>query len=148
MCHVSMQPSQAREVSQSGPDSTSSVCTSFRIPNFPVYSWHGYAACTTNLSITLAFEGKPWSINPADMNLGPVNDGSPYCVGAIFDMAAEYGPPLPGPPTWVVGNTFLKNVYTVFRTYLPSVGFAALSSLAGGSGVEEGELLNLGVEVC
>lgn len=94
-----------------------------------------FAACTSNVSITLAFGGKAWSINPVDMNLGRISTGSAYCVGGIFDLTAGSSIPVgSGNPSWVVGDTFLKNVYSVYRASPPSVGFAALSSLAGGSG--------------
>ena len=98
-----------------------------------IYSCH--AACTTNVSITLAFGGKAWPIKPSDMNLGRVSSGSSYCAGGIFDLTAGSNIPVgSGNPSWVVGDTFLKNVYSVYRSSPPSVGFAALSSAAGGSG--------------
>lgn len=87
------------------------------------------------------------------MNLGTVGQG--LCLGGIFDLTqgsdvGEGG----GNPSWVVGDTFLvscifhpfifirysslsltqKNVYSVFRSNPPSIGFAQLSSAAGGSG--------------
>ena len=91
------------------------------------------AACMTTVSITLAFGGKPWPINPVDLSIAQLPNGD--CVGAIFDLSG--GSVIPaGTPSWVVGDAFLKNVYSVFRESPPSVGFAALSALAkaGGSG--------------
>ena len=89
------------------------------------------------MSITLAFGGKPWSINPHDFNLGPVsnvNGGSSRCIGGIFDLTAGNTIPVqPGKPGWVIGHTFLKSVYSVYRAIPPSVGFAALSPLASGN---------------
>lgn len=35
------------------------------------------------------------------------------------------------PISWIVGATFLKNVYSVFRYNPPAIGFAALSDNAG-----------------
>ena len=42
------------------------------------------------------------------------------CVGGFFalDTSGTSAPP------WIVGDTFLKNVYSVFRASPPSVGFA------------------------
>ena len=125
----------------------------FRTSLFPTFNFcrilMAMLACSTNVSITLAFGGKPWSINPVDMNLGPVNSGSSYCVGAIYGFTPVVGEMvLTNVPHWVIGDTFLKNVYTVFRTNPLSIGFATLSVLAGGSGVEQGEPLSLGVDVC
>lgn len=91
--------------------------------------------CSSTVSVSLAFGGKSWPINPSDMNLGRVAQGSSQCVGAIFDLTRGSNiPEGAGNPMWVVGDTFLKNVYSVYRASPPSVGFAQLSSLAGGSG--------------
>lgn len=85
----------------------------------------------------MAFGGKAWPINPDDMNLGRVSTGSSMCAGGIFDLNAgssigEGG----GNPNWVVGATFLKNVYSVFRYQPAAIGFAQLSDAAGGSSGE------------
>ncbi|KAK7023342.1 acid protease [Favolaschia claudopus] len=82
--------------------------------------------CSTNVSVSVSFGGRSWPINPVDLNLGPVSNGSDQCVGAIV---AQDGLG----PSWVFGDTFLKNVYTVLRETPPAVGFAELSVLAGGS---------------
>jgi len=91
--------------------------------------------CSTNVEVTLSFGGKSWPISIADMNLGPVETGSSQCVGGIFDLSQgskfESGQ---GNPGWIVGDTFLKNVYSVFRANPASVGFAQLSDLAIRSG--------------
>jgi len=91
--------------------------------------------CTTDVTISLSFGGKLWPISTQDMNLGRATQGSSQCLGAIFDLSM--GTTIPsgsGNPSWVVGDTFLKNVYSVFRSSPASIGFAQLSSLAGGSG--------------
>ena len=83
----------------------------------------------------MAFGGKSWPIKAEDMNLGPVSSGSAICLGGIFDMGTNsYG--IAGSPTWAVGDTFLKNVYSVFRSEPAGVGFAELSTAAGGSSGE------------
>jgi len=89
--------------------------------------------CATTIAITISFGGKAWPISNDDMNLGTVGNG--LCLGGIFDLSqgSNVGSG-GGNPTWVVGDTFLKNVYSVFRANPPSVGFAQLSSAAGGSG--------------
>lgn len=91
--------------------------------------------CNTNVNVSISFGGQSWPINPQDMNIGQVSAGSSQCVGAIFDLTLGSNIPSTGAnPTWVVGATFLKNVYSVFRSNPPSVGFAQLSAAAGGSG--------------
>jgi cathepsin D len=82
--------------------------------------------CNTEVTITLSFGGKAWTISPLDMNLGEYEVGK--CLGGIFDLgqgtSIEGGN---GNPSWIVGGTFLKNVYSVFRADPPAVGFAALA---------------------
>lgn len=95
--------------------------------------------CSTTVQVTLSFGGKTWPINPQDMNLGRVSQGSNLCVGGIFDLTRGANIPVgSGNPSWVVGDVFLKNVYSVYRASPPSVGFAQLSDLAGGSGTPTG----------
>ncbi|PIL36061.1 transporter [Ganoderma sinense ZZ0214-1] len=88
--------------------------------------------CNTKLNVALAFGGKAWPISDEDMNLGRVQGN--MCLGGIFDLnlGSNVGSG-GGNPVWVVGDTFLKNVYTVFRASPPAVGFAQLSAAAGGT---------------
>ncbi|KAJ6482527.1 aspartic peptidase domain-containing protein [Mycena sanguinolenta] len=87
--------------------------------------------CTTDVSIALSFGGQAWPISTQDINLGALQEGSSDCIGAIFDISL--GNTGTG-PFWVVGDTFLKNVYSVFRQNPMSVGFAALASGSPSSG--------------
>lgn len=65
-------------------------------------------ACSSQVSISMAFGGKSWSINTADMNLGVERTGSSRCVGSIFDLNLGSNIPSGGDhPDWVVGDTFL-----------------------------------------
>jgi len=110
-------------------------------------------ACNSQLNIAISFGGPAWPISLTDLNLGSVSNG--LCLGGIFDITAGSNvKPTPGTPQWIVGDTFLvrifcysglsgmltglfstgqKNVYTVFRSNPPSVGFAQLSSGSSGS---------------
>ena len=90
-----------------------------------------YTACTTDVTITISFGGTNWSINPADMNYSTIDvDGSQMCVGGIFDIP-DVDSHIPGFPTWIIGEAFLKNVYSVFQADPPAVGFARLASGVG-----------------
>ncbi|KAF8732410.1 hypothetical protein AX14_004403 [Amanita brunnescens Koide BX004] len=90
--------------------------------------------CTTNVTVTLSFGGRAWPINPKDMIIGNAPNSN-KCVGGIFDLSAGSNiTPGGGNPEFVIGDTFLKNVYAVFRSSPPSVGFGQLSSQAGGTG--------------
>ncbi|KAJ7588163.1 aspartic peptidase A1 [Mycena floridula] len=79
--------------------------------------------CKTTVTVTLAFGGKTWSISPTDFNHQEIEEG--FCMGAFF--ALPTGASL---PSWIVGDTFLKNVYSVFQYNPPAVGFAQLSDFA------------------
>lgn len=88
--------------------------------------------CSTKVEITLSFGGDFWPISSADMNVGTA-DTAGLCMGAIFDFDVTNAGGGSVNPNWVVGDTFLKNVYSVFRAKPPSIGFAQLSDAAGGS---------------
>ncbi|KAG1816286.1 aspartic peptidase domain-containing protein [Suillus variegatus] len=87
--------------------------------------WEGYYTfpCSTTVNVELSFGGATWSISPADFAFTQTN--STVCIGAFFETTTGTGS-----PSWVIGDTFLKNVYSVFRYNPPSVGFANLSIIA------------------
>lgn len=94
-------------------------------------------ACETTVNISFSFGGKSWPINAQDMNLGRVSTGSDICAGGIFDLTAGSNIGAGGGnPSWVVGDTFLKNVYSIFSFQPAAIGFAELSNAAGGSSGE------------
>ncbi|KAF9474316.1 acid protease [Pholiota conissans] len=88
--------------------------------------------CTTTVQISFSFGGKSWAISASDMAAGTEPLDFSRCIGSIFAVNV---PSNPANPTWIIGDTFLKNVYSVFRATPPSIGFAQLSTLAlGGAG--------------
>ena len=56
------------------------------------------------------------------LNLGETSSGSGKCVGAIsgYDLGL-------GSNVWLLGDSFMKNVYTAFSFDDNAVGFAELS---------------------
>ncbi|KAN0103783.1 acid protease [Russula decolorans] len=60
---------------------------------------------------------------------------SGQCVESIFVYTGTSNG-----PGWIIGDTFLKNVYTVFRANPASVGFAALATGVQSSVTENGVL--------
>ncbi|KAG6329157.1 hypothetical protein ID866_9933 [Astraeus odoratus] len=88
-------------------------------------SWEGYYTypCDTEVNVAISFGGPSWSISPADFQLTQVS--SSQCIGAFFELSTSGSA-----PGWVVGDTFLKNVYSVFRYNPAAVGFAQLSETA------------------
>lgn len=93
-------------------------------------SWTNYYTypCSTKVNVTMTFGGRTWPISPADFQLTQLS--SSQCVGAFFSLNGTTGFGDSGNPTWVVGDTFLKNVFSVFRYNPPAVGFAQLSATA------------------
>ncbi|KAJ6565598.1 aspartic peptidase domain-containing protein [Mycena vulgaris] len=90
--------------------------------------------CDTDLNITVSFGGRTWPISPTALNLGPVSPGSQQCFGAIATSANTRDTYQRPEVDWVLGVPFLTSVYSVFRQTPPSLGFAELSTIAGGSG--------------
>ncbi|CUA70772.1 hypothetical protein RSOLAG22IIIB_09107 [Rhizoctonia solani] len=75
--------------------------------------------CSSPPSVSFTFSGRDFPISPSDLNLGPTDSttGS-TCIGAIMGMDTV---PV---NSWIVGDTFMKNVYTVFDEANFRVGFA------------------------
>jgi len=114
--------------------------------------------CSTTLTTTVSFGSNVWSISNDDMNAGsdPDDETGTLCVGAIFSIDLDetggsgggdgFGGQRRGRsgvnrrqsgqvsnPEWVFGDTFLKNVYSVFRSNPPAVGFASLADGSSGA---------------
>jgi hypothetical protein len=84
---------------------------------------------TVNVTVVaISFGGQTWFISPDDFRLAQISRGQ--CLGAIFVFT--------GGPGWIVGDTFLKIVYSVFRANPASVGFAALAAGAQSSVTRNG----------
>ncbi|KAG1735495.1 acid protease [Suillus lakei] len=88
-------------------------------------SWEGFYSypCNTAVAVEISFGGPNWAVSPGDFAFTSI--GSDECYGAFYAI-----PTSGGTPSWIIGDTFLKNVYSVFRYNPPSVGFAALSEIA------------------
>ncbi|KJA26203.1 hypothetical protein HYPSUDRAFT_36452 [Hypholoma sublateritium FD-334 SS-4] len=84
--------------------------------------------CSTPVSVSISFGGKTWPISELDIVFTTEPEDNSKCIGSIFGVTI---PPNSGTPSWIFGDTFLKNVYSVFRSNPPSVGFAQLSSITG-----------------
>ncbi|GAA5976754.1 hypothetical protein JCM5350_007238 [Sporobolomyces pararoseus] len=84
--------------------------------------------CEHNVSVSLTFGGVSYNMSSADFNLGPFGidaaTNRSTCLGAFFDLSFGSSSKV----SWVIGASFLKNVYSVYRASPPSVGFATLSN--------------------
>jgi len=72
--------------------------------------------CNTTTVVSLTFGGRAFNINPQDLAVAPIEDGSQDCLSGI--LAGNFG----SPTQWLVGDTFLKNVY-----YITNVGENTIS---------------------
>jgi len=112
------------------------------IPNSVVgtgnYEGYYLYPCSTVVNVTLSFGGQTWAIAPDDFKYTEASNGQ--CLGAIFQYSTSSGNGGTNNigPQWIIGDTFLKSVYTVFRANPASVGFAALAANAQSSATQGG----------
>ena len=78
--------------------------------------------CNTPPQVAFNWGGEDWAISPENINLGQSAPGSDQCIGAI--AAQDLGL---GKDVWLLGDSFMKNVYTAFSFDNSSVGFAQLA---------------------
>ncbi|KAI0088975.1 acid protease [Irpex rosettiformis] len=74
--------------------------------------------CSSTATVSLTFAGRSFNIDPKLFNLGRVSRNSNDCVGAVVGSSFNF---------WIVGDTFLQNVYTTFDLGNNRVGFAQLA---------------------
>ncbi|KAF9221206.1 acid protease [Gyrodon lividus] len=72
--------------------------------------------CNNVPKVNFTLGGTSFGISAEQFNLGAIFYGSPNCVGAIVATDAI--------SSWIVGHSFLANVYTVFDVGNMRVGFA------------------------
>ncbi|OJT08989.1 Aspartic protease [Trametes pubescens] len=66
--------------------------------------------CDTKLNISFVFGGQQYPVHPIDMvTVNTAPNGTFYCTGAI-----SHGDASDGSNDWIVGDTFLRNVYSLF----------------------------------
>ncbi|EGG12385.1 aspartic peptidase A1 [Melampsora larici-populina 98AG31] len=73
--------------------------------------------CAANPMLSMNFGGRAFNINPQDMSIGRDRQGN--CVGGIVGTDRQ--------GVWLVGQVFLKNVYTAYDQRNYTVSFADLA---------------------
>ncbi|RPD82588.1 acid protease [Lentinus tigrinus ALCF2SS1-7] len=81
--------------------------------------FYSFPCISAPSNVAFNWGGKNWTISAANMNAGKIS--LTQCVGAI--AAKDLGL---GKNTWLIGDSFMKNVYTAFSFDNNSVGFATL----------------------
>lgn len=78
--------------------------------------------CKNKFELEFVFGGRAFKLTNEDLNLGKVSPFSSNCMSAIF-----VSPTQPKRmPSWIIGDTFLKTVFSAFGSSPPNVGFANL----------------------
>ncbi|CAL1703550.1 unnamed protein product [Somion occarium] len=80
--------------------------------------------CASPPAVGFSWGGKTWTISADNFNLGQTESGSmaSQCVGALAGQDIGLGDNV-----WLLGDSFMKNVYTAFNFDTKSVGFATLA---------------------
>lgn len=90
------------------------------VPFDPVPGYY-LIPCNSNYTYQFSFGGVAYVVDPYDMNLGPLYDGASQCVGAVAGIELSTN-------SWIIGDPFLKNVYSLYSFKHTAVGFAKLAS--------------------
>jgi len=78
--------------------------------------------CGSVPQVAFNWGGKSWNVSAQNFNLGKTSSTSEYCVGALAGQDLGLGNDV-----WLLGDSYMKNVYSVFSFDQNSVGFATLS---------------------
>ncbi|KAJ6478627.1 acid protease [Mycena vitilis] len=96
-----------------------------KVPGSALFdSANGYYSfpCDTPPKIAFSWGGADWVISTDNINLGQTEEGSSSCVGALAGVDVGIGSNM-----WLLGDSFMKNAYSVFDFDQNAVGFAALA---------------------
>lgn len=83
--------------------------------------------CSESIDATLTFGSVQYTIPDSDFIAGTLDSSGTECLGSFFGLDTSSTADL----QWIVGDAFLKNVYSIFTTDSPNgaaVGFASLAN--------------------
>lgn len=78
--------------------------------------------CSQSFEMKFTFGGKTFTLNDKQLNIGKVDPGKNLCGSALFVSPTPSGSQM---PSWILGDSFLSNVFSVFSWDPERVGFAA-----------------------
>ncbi|KAF5332883.1 hypothetical protein D9758_017498 [Tetrapyrgos nigripes] len=79
-------------------------------------------SCSKVPEVSFSWGGNDFAVSADNFNLGATEDGSSDCVGALAGQDLGLGDDV-----WLLGDSFMKNVYSVFSFDQTAVGFATLA---------------------
>ncbi|PLW07514.1 hypothetical protein PCANC_23522 [Puccinia coronata f. sp. avenae] len=87
------------------------------------YKGYYHFPCDANPNLSMVFGGVEYAISPDNFKAQRVEGDDSRCYGALFSTSSVDA--AAGKATWIVGASFLRNVYAVFRSSSPpAIGFA------------------------
>lgn len=95
-------------------------------------SYAGYYEypCSTSISLQMTFGTFTVEITEADFNIGSYGVDGTMCIGGVYTQSLSSSSAI----QWIVGDTMLKNVYSVYRYSPAAVGFAKLAGDTSSTG--------------
>ncbi|KAI0479262.1 acid protease [Xylariaceae sp. FL0804] len=83
--------------------------------------------CDSDSAVAFTFSGRSWALSAKDFVSAPDGDG--VCTGNVYGMEYVEG-------AWLLGDTFLKNVYSIYDVDERRIGLASKAAASGNVSTE------------
>ncbi|KAG1854807.1 aspartic peptidase domain-containing protein [Suillus subalutaceus] len=81
--------------------------------------------CNAMPNVTITLGGKSFPLSAETFNMGPTDSSGKMCFGGI--VGYDLGDITSGQFQWILGDVFMRNVYTAFDVGQSRIGFAELA---------------------